>query len=318
MKIRTLISASVAAAALLSAGPAFADAHTEAPAPAPAAAAADPAAETELPSGPEGPALWKVADEDTTIYLFGTVHALPADLVWYDAEIDAALNSSDTVVTEILMDPASEAAMQEIAIAKGMFTDGTTLRTLLDEEQTAAYETALASLGVPPVAFDQFEPWMAGLTLGVLPLLQQGYDLQAGVDKIILSKAGDTPQDALETAEFQLGIFDGLPQDQQIEFLMGAVEGMGEAATMLDSMVAEWADGDADGLAAIMNENMDDEAFAAALLYDRNANWAEWIEARLDSTPGTVFIAVGAGHLAGERSVQDYLAQRDIETTRVQ
>ena len=40
----------------------------------------------ELPSGPEGPALWKVSDEDTTIYLFGTVHVLPSDLVWYDAE----------------------------------------------------------------------------------------------------------------------------------------------------------------------------------------------------------------------------------------
>ena len=60
---------------------------------------------------------------------------------------------------------------------------------------------------------------------------------------------------------------------------------------------------------------MENRALAAALLYDRNANWAEWIEARLNSTPGTVFIAVGAGHLAGERSVQDYLAEREIETS---
>ena len=29
-----------------------------------------------------GPALWKVADKDTTIYLFGTVHALPKDVPW--------------------------------------------------------------------------------------------------------------------------------------------------------------------------------------------------------------------------------------------
>ncbi len=310
MKIRALITASVAASALLAAAPALADAHTEAP--------AGNSAETQLPSGPDGPALWKVADEDTTIYLFGTVHALPSDLEWYDAEIAEALNASDTVVTEIRMDPVSEGAMQQLAMEKGVFTDGTTLRSLLTQEQTAAYETALEGLGVPAMAFDQFEPWMAGLTLGVLPLLQQGYDLQSGVDKVILSKAGDKPQDALETAEFQLGIFDGLPQDQQIEFMMAAVEGMGEAAPMLDSMVAEWAEGDADGLAAIMNEGLEDEEFAAALLYDRNANWAEWIEARLDNTPGTVFIAVGAGHLAGQRSVQDYLAQRDIETTRVQ
>ena len=262
--------------------------------------------------------MWKVADEDTTIYLFGTVHALDPSVVWYDAEIDAALTSADTVVTEIRMDPASEAAMQQMALQAGVFTDGTTLRSLLNEEQTASYEAGLAGLGIPAAAFDMFEPWMAGLTLTMLPLLQQGYDLEAGVDKVILRNAGDTPQDALETAEFQLGIFDGLPQDKQVEFMMAAVEGMDEVKETLDAMVVEWVEGDAEGLAAIMNEDMDDEEVAEALLYNRNANWAEWIDNRLESTPGTVFIAVGAGHLAGERSVQDYLAEREIETTRVQ
>ncbi len=307
MKLRTLMTATAATAALLAAAPVLADETTE-----------TVAVETELPSGPEGPALWKVSDEDTTIYMFGTVHALPADLVWYDAEIAEALNASDTVVTEILMDPASEAAMQQLALQKGVMTDGTTLRSLLNEDQTARYDAALTAMGIPTVALDQFEPWMAGLSLSVIPLLQQGYDLESGVDKVILSKAGDTAQDALETAEFQLGIFDGLPQNQQVEFLMTAVDGADEAAAMIDSLVAAWVAGDPESLAEIMHAETEDEAFAEALLYDRNANWAEWIEARLDSTPGTVFIAVGAGHLAGERSVQDYLAQREIETTRVQ
>jgi uncharacterized protein YbaP (TraB family) len=173
-------------------------------------------------------------------------------------------------------------------------------------------------MGIPAATFDPFEPWMAGLTLTMLPLLQKGYDPNSGVDKIILGKSGDTAKDALETVEFQLGIFDGMPMDQQVEFMISAAEGAGEAEAMLDKMVAEWVEGDAEGLAAVMNENMEGEGFAEVLLYNRNANWAEWIESRLETTPGTVFIAVGAGHLAGERSVQDYLAERGIETTRVQ
>jgi uncharacterized protein len=84
----------------------------------------------------------------------------------------------------------------------------------------------------------------------------------------------------------------------------------------LNRMVAEWAEGDADELAVIMNEGMTDPAVAEALLYSRNANWAEWIDTRLDQ-PGTVFIAVGAGHLAGAKSVQDYLAAKGITTMRV-
>ena len=159
---------------------------------------------------------------------------------------------------------------------------------------------------------------MAGLTFTMLPLLQQGYDLESGVDKVILRKAGSTPKDALETAEFQLDIFEGMSREAQIEFMMAAVEGMGEVKETLDSLVAEWMEGDPDGIAAIMNEDMGGEEIAQSLLYDRNENWAEWIEARLESTPGTVFIAVGAAHLAGDGSVQDYLAERDIETDRIQ
>jgi hypothetical protein len=220
------------------------------------------------------------------------------------------------IVTEIKMDKASEAELQELSMKLGLLPPGTTLRSLLTPEQTAAYEAGLAKLGAPPEAFDPVKPWLAGLTLSLLPLMQQGYDPNSGVEKILLAKAGTKPQGALETAEFQLGIFDNMPTEAQVAFMMEAVEGMDEIKPMLDRMVAEWAEGDAAELANIMNEGMTDPAVAEALLYSRNANWAEWIDTRLDE-PGTVFIAVGAGHLAGAKSVQDYLAQKGITVARV-
>ncbi|MDJ0641958.1 MAG: TraB/GumN family protein [Erythrobacter sp.] len=302
MKFSKLLAiTSAASIALFATNPVLADDH------------ATEAAQTTS----EGPALWKVADEDTTIYLFGTIHALPKEIEWFDAEIAEALTSSQAVVTEIKMDPGSEAAMQQLAISKGLLPPETTLRSLLTPEQTASYETAMTKLGLPAEAFDRLEPWMAALSLTMLPLMQQGYSPDAGVDKVILSKAGDKEQQALETAEFQIGIFDGLPQESQITFMMEAAEGIDEVKGVLDKMVAEWIEGDADALAAIMNEGMTDPMVAEKLLYERNKNWAEWIDTRLDS-PGTIFIAVGAGHLAGEKSVQDYLAERGIATDRVQ
>ena len=53
------------------------------------------------------------------------------------------------------------------------------------------------------------------------------------------------------------------------------------------------------------------------LIGDRNRVWAKWVEARM-ARPGTVFVAVGAGHLAGSDSVQHWLAQRGLKTVRVQ
>lgn len=297
MKLAKLLAVTAAPFALLAANPALADNHA-------------------TPAAAPGPAMWKVADEDTTIYLFGTVHVLPKEVEWYDTTIDTALQSADIIVTEIPMDPSADAAMQQMAMQKGMLPAGTTLRSLLNAEQTATYTAAMSKIGIPVEAFDTLKPWMAGLTFTVLPLMQQGYSPDAGVEKVLLGKAPGKATGALETIEFQLGIFDGMDQDAQVKFMLEAADGMDEAAPMLDRMVAEWVKGDADQLAAIMNEGMTDPAVAEALLYSRNANWAEWIDTRME-TPGTVFIAVGAGHLAGAKSVQDMLAEKGITVSRV-
>ena len=303
MRLANLLALTAAPFALFAAHPALADNH-----------AATSAAATTTTA--KGPALWKVADEDTTIYLFGTVHVLPKEVEWYDDTIDAALTGSDTIVTEIPMDAASEAQGQQLTMSKGLLPAGTTLRSLLTPEQTAAFGAAMAKIGAPAEAFDPFKPWLAGLTLSILPLMQQGYDPASGVEKVLLAKVPEKPKGSLETLEFQLGIFDNMTQEAQIAFMMEAATGIDELKPMLDRMVAEWVKGDADALAAVMNEGMTDPAVAEALLYSRNANWAEWIDTRLD-TPGTVFIAVGAGHLAGPKSVQDLLAKKGITTSRV-
>lgn len=264
------------------------------------------------------PALWKVADEDTTIYLFGTVHVLPGGIEWYHGPIAEAFGSSDILITEIEMGPESMASIQTLVMTMGVLPEGQTLRGLLSDEQRAAYEAALTRIDLPVATFDRFEPWYGAMMMTMLPLLKQGYTTDAGVEKVLETKADEAlARGALETVEEQLSIFDGLPSDAQVAFLMETIDGVDEIKAMLDAMVAEWAEGDAAELARLMNEGMTDPVLVERLLYARNARWAEWVGERLD-TPGTVFVAVGAGHLAGEQSVQDKLSDLGIETTRVQ
>ena len=265
-----------------------------------------------------GPALWKVQDDDTTIYLFGTVHILPANVQWFRGNIERALMTSDTLVTEIPEDAMDEPAMKASVMAKGTLPAGKTLRSMLDPEQRKQYEAALAKLGAPAGAFDQYEPWLAGITLGLMPLILNGYDVESGAESVIEKAApADAQRLALETAEQQLDFFDKLPPKSQIAFMMSSARDLDRVVAMMDEMLNEWLEGDADRLAELMNSEMTDPVLAAVLLHSRNERWAEWIDARMDE-PGQVFIAVGAGHLAGEKSVQDYLMQRDITVTRIQ
>ena len=85
----------------------------------------------------------------------------------------------------------------------------------------------------------------------------------------------------------------------------------------MDKMVDDWSRGDPDALAREMNKGLKDSPeVAKALLTDRNKQWAGWIAERM-RTPGTVFIAVGAGHLAGANSVQEQLKAYKLDAVRV-
>lgn len=282
-----------------------------------AANAQAPAAAAVAPTPKQvKPALWKVADADTTIYLFGTIHALPKGLTWLDGPVEQALNGSSELITEIPEVPAGE--QQKTVMAIGLLK-GETLRSLMSDADRTAYEALLARLKIPAEAFDQLEPWLAGITLGVMPYAMAGYGADSGAEAVLRKAAlakGKT-LGALETVDYQLGLFDQLPREAQLKFLGEAVRDFDKSFAIIGTMTDEWGTGDPEGLGKLMNENMDDPEMAETLLYQRNRNWAGWIRKRLDQ-PGTVFIAVGAGHLAGLNSVQDVLKQQGVASIRVQ
>ena len=281
-----------------------------------------PVASTLAPASDVGlgkPALWKVADEDTTIYVFGTVHVLPDDVDWYSGPVKTALDESSTLVTEIDMSPEALAEIGPMIQQIAILPEGTSLRGMMSEEQRETYEAAMASLGVPPEAFDNLEPWFAALQLSNIAFAKAGFQPQNGTETVLEATVGDTKgRDALETPRYQFSIFDELPMDAQIDYLVETAAEIDTLGPMLDEMIAEWAEGDVEALGHLLNDALQsDPVLAERLLYARNANWAVWIDDRLD-TPGTIFMAVGAGHLAGTNKLQDLLAERGIQAVRVQ
>jgi len=153
----------------------------------------------------------------------------------------------------------------------------------------------------------------------VLTLVKNGYDPASGAERVLTNAATaeNKPVAGLETVEDQIGFLDGLSDKAQQQFLVSTIDQIDGFTAVMDKMVTSWTKGDADAIANLLNEDMDDSPeLKQKLIADRDARWAEWIAKRLEQ-PGTVFIAVGAGHLAGPESVQAYLARKNIQAKRV-
>jgi uncharacterized protein YbaP (TraB family) len=266
---------------------------------------------------PLHPALWKVADADTTIYLFGTVHVMKPGPVWLEGPLAQALDASDELVTEIV-DPAGSAT-QAALLARATLPKGRNLRAMMPKPQRDAFEAVLKKSSLPVDALDRFKPWYAGVVMASLPLIQQGLTAQSGAEAMLEARPAPHPRghSGLETVDYQLKLFDSLPVKSQLAYLGSVVAEYDTIATQIDDLVKAWGAGDAEALAKAMNADMDDPKLVETLLTGRNRQWARWIRTRL-ATPGTVFVAVGAGHLAGKGSVQAQLTRLGITTTRVQ
>ncbi|MDT8760490.1 TraB/GumN family protein [Sphingomonas psychrotolerans] len=263
------------------------------------------------------PALWVVKDADTTIYLFGTVHVLKPGLSWFDEAVKTAFDKSDELVLEMVEPDA--ATMQGLVMKTAVNLTGPTLTEKLPADKREAYAKALTDIGIPAAALDRVDPWFAAVTLSLAGLPKLGYDPQTGAERTLsaAAKTANKQVVGLETAEQQLGYFDSLPEPLQIKFLVSTIDDYAKMGTVLDQMVANWSAGDPEALGRVMNEELSETPeIAKVLLADRNARWAEWIDKRLEK-PGTVFVAVGAGHLAGAESVQAQLAKHKLAAKRV-
>lgn len=271
-----------------------------------------------VPAEPR-PALWKLADEDTTIYLFGTIHLLPQGMEWRTAVLDRALTEADTLAVEVVL-PDNPAEAAQVMMNLGMSPDLPPLRERVPADRRDELEALVTSSGLPAQVFDRMETWAAAITLASISLVKMGFDPNLGVENRLKAdySATNKPVIGLETAEEQFGFFDGLSEEAQRTFLVGTLDDPAKVRAQFEAMVRAWLSGDVDAIARTFNS---EESLSAelreVLLRKRNAAWAEWVAERLEQ-PGTVLLAVGAGHLAGPDSVQKMLEAKGLRTKRLQ
>ena len=277
----------------------------------------EPVAVTAAPAG-SGPRLWVVRDADSTIYLFGTVHVLKPETPWGRARVDQAFASADEYWFEIA-DLTNQDGVMPLIQAKGVSPDRP-LSSLLNAEELADLDAAARTVGATAAQLDPLRPWLASLQLALASIQKAGYVAANGGDQILHARAAATgkPIKGFETAPQQIGFIADMSEDAQLAMLRSGLKEFDQADAFLGRMVSAWATGDLDGLDVLIGQEMKTESpeMYAVMLTRRNENWADQIQTLLAGS-GTAFISVGAGHLAGDDSVQAKLEQRGVKVERI-
>ena len=278
---------------------------------APAAAKAPPQAR---------PALWEVSDADTTIYLFGTIHLLPTNYQWRTAKFNQAVANSQQLVVETIVDLQQPT---EILAAKRNMGYSPGLPPIVDRVPPAKVgllRSTIAKSGVPEKYFNSMETWLAAFELLGVRFREIGLKGEEGPEQTLRNEfqAARKPIGQLETNTEQLGYFDKLPESAQRLLLEGAIEEPKSMDNDFARMLASWSKGDVKAISVSFNRELSvSPPLKEALLHRRNANWSRWVERRMAS-PGSVMVAVGAGHLAGPDSLVAMLKNEGYKVRRIQ
>lgn len=261
-----------------------------------ALAAATPAAAPPAPAPTPQPALFVVRDSDTTIYIFGTFHALDGQYAWFGDHLRSAFEQSDELVLE----------------------------TLVPEKPS---DVPPISAAFRPPSVTPSASFLTTTRMAISAGRAQGMQVDNGADMVLrhIAEAEGKTVEGLETLQLQLDMFNRMPAARPAvaprprvgDPVAGGASSMRDLSKAMADMQSAWKRGDQSVFVNMLGQLKAASPETYRMMFtERNERWADWIRARMQM-PGTVFVAVGAGHLAGQDSLLVQLAERGIPSHRV-
>ncbi len=266
------------------------------------------------------PALWEISGEAGSAYLFGTIHVLPENIKWRTDTLVEAMARSDWLLLEL--DPADTPekiteTFGIMATSHGQGSIDSRIRPALRNKAEKLFDAK----DISESAFANIESWGAALMISSSAARGIGASSEYGVEKILtreFERRGKSIA-GLESATQQFGYFDTMPEAEQRIMLEAVIESADDVVPNYRRLLTNWIGGDTDALREATSTGfLSHKAIRQAVIVDRNEAWAGQIAAILKNSGKTGFIAVGAGHLVGDDSVQAQLEKRGLKVTRIE
>ncbi|RZI43404.1 TraB/GumN family protein [Herbaspirillum sp. HC18] len=283
---------------------------------------AAPAAAAQA-AAPNRGTLYRVRHGGNTAYLFGTIHVGTPAFFPLEAEVMRALSQASKLVLEI--DLRKPEPFQVALKKHGFYPPGDGIEKHLAPNSLRQLRTGLKGFGIALDEVRHMKPWLLANMLVGLDLERHGYQRSHGTEMFLLSLAAKESKTVaeIESAEYQMALFDSMTDAQQEQYLREnlAELGDGNAWKKARVLIDAWANANGDAAEAFLRDARNDKSASAeftyrVLLEKRNPEMADKIEALLRNDT-TTFVGVGLLHMVGETGVPALLRRRGYEVEKV-
>jgi uncharacterized protein YbaP (TraB family) len=260
--------------------------------------------------------LYKVQHQGKTAYLFGTIHIGHPAFYPLDTQTMKALSESARLVVEF--DSRNNAAVMDAMARYAFYPNGERIDSYLSVRTKQHLRRTLPRFGLTFEKVASMKPWMIANLLIGMDAERDGLSLQLGTEMFLLDFAVRHGLEVveLETAEYQLALFDAMPPAQQEIYLQETLAEIasGEARRNTQQLIQAWQNADGKVFRVLYKELMAEQSYSASfmrtvLLDRRNVEMAARIDTLLERN-GTPFIAVGLLHLIGDKGLPELLRKR--------
>lgn len=255
--------------------------------------------------------LWKISGNGLKkpSYLFGTIHLIPKSEYSLTEPVRIALDHVRRIAFEIDMKEMTNFRTQLGLMTKSFMAGGKTLKDLLPAEDYTFVKQKMSEKGLPGGMFERMKPMFLSMmfsTDGENPTASASGDMTSVEMELYRSAKNRRLETAgLETAGYQMAIFDSIPYEAQAKMLVESLrsaDGAQKGENELDKMIELYRAQDINAMQSMITaESSGIGDYGDILLNKRNHNWIP-VMGRLMRDQPTLF-AVGSGHLGGSGGV---------------
>ena len=265
--------------------------------------------------------IWKISDDDSFVYLLGSVHMASSDIYPLDSSVEDAFQESDKLVVEINLKEVGPITILALFEKYGTYPEGEGLRQNVGEQLYTQIKNRLQEMNIPLLGLDKYRPWVIVMEIEGAVMVEEEYSAEYGVDVYFMDKAEERDMEILEleTAEYQFKMMSDFPDELMILMLEMSFEEPASAEDVY-RLFEFWEKGDAEGMEELLFEDIGQEPalepYYEVFLDQRNYNMMAEIEEYL-ADEYTYFIVVGAAHLVGEEGLLNLLAEAGYEVEQL-